>query len=487
MKNKRKYNLKKFIYICILASIIFSSFSSLVLALTKLEDKKVDENTTDSYINYLVSNEAGTKYTGKVWADKTVLENNIQLDLETDGYDGEITSNSDFLHVYSALGSSQQFFGEIPVNFVIVIDNSGSMYANSNKWGETRIALTVEAVNKTIDSLMRINSFNEIAVILFGDGENSTGKGTNTAKTIIPMRHYDYGENNKCLEYLKSGWEGGSGNNPNHTNPSSNGFVYVNNKLIFDKDGYTEYENGTTNIQAGIYQGMQELLNAKNKSFTVGDVTINRKPSLLVLTDGQATDGLKGLWSKPLNSSNSMEAIGFLNDFSERNSSFVGSYTNSSGELAYSWNQFIQKTSQPGYKYEILGEANANDKHFPTSESVAKLKQIGSNFESSQGYLLLSTLMTAAYMKKAVSNAYKEDLEVYTLSVDVPDPSSKEYNAKSTPIGSNPFMMNPNKYFNQKFLEEKGYLKGNNTSYAPDSVGYHYVLAVKDAIDNWNL
>lgn len=72
----------------------------------------------DSYVDAMLGNAIGSRYASRIWTDKSVLaydaageegglpENALPLDVDTDGCDGSVYFDADFLNVYSALGSS---------------------------------------------------------------------------------------------------------------------------------------------------------------------------------------------------------------------------------------------------------------------------------------------------------------------------------------------------------------------------------------------
>ena len=214
--------------------------------------RQADPSTMDTYQKMLDFTE-NTRYAGRLWSDKTVfaLEDNthdndkdwdgktLTLNPQDDGVKNtaSITLDEDFLHVYSVLGSSMEFVGVPPVRTVIVFDNSGSMYNSQDEWINTRIAKTVAAINNAIDILMLSSQYNEVSVVLFGDGANNgdTVNGTqryhgnSTAVTILPMKHYepsltaqnDYKNDGKIesgnvTQYLQAGWS----KNPEDTSQS---------------------------------------------------------------------------------------------------------------------------------------------------------------------------------------------------------------------------------------------------------------------------
>lgn len=199
-----------------------------------------DPDTTDTYIGKLLNSENGSRYAGRVWTDKSVFaygydngtENDsfdgnhtLTLNMETDGYDGEVDFNADFSHVFSALTSSQRIneYPPTPIDLVIVFDMSGSMgqdtrYSidnglnayvahvpgqNDPTWPQdgvpmadriknSRIQKTLDAINQTIDRLMAQNPQNRVAVC--GYGANAT--------VLMPLGHY---RRNGGAEYLSVG------------------------------------------------------------------------------------------------------------------------------------------------------------------------------------------------------------------------------------------------------------------------------------------
>ncbi|WP_298025326.1 hypothetical protein, partial [uncultured Dysosmobacter sp.] len=193
-----------------------------------------DPDTMDDYQFRLLTETTGSRYAGRVWTDKTVFasgdsdraddihfngEHTITLNMEHDGYTGEVKFNSDFAHVFSALASSQVVneYPPSPVDLVIVFDMSGSMgqdtryeidpggnyyvahtkdgTANGESHGDgfpeagvpmaerianSRIQTTLNAINTTIDKLMAQNPQNRVAVC---------GYGAN-AVVLMPLGHY---------------------------------------------------------------------------------------------------------------------------------------------------------------------------------------------------------------------------------------------------------------------------------------------------------
>ena len=91
------------------------------------DSRAADPNTMDTYLQRLLTLESGSRYAGRVWSDKSVFaykdtkraEENyatkggfngtdtLHLDMATDGYNGDVIFDADFLHVFSTLASSQ--------------------------------------------------------------------------------------------------------------------------------------------------------------------------------------------------------------------------------------------------------------------------------------------------------------------------------------------------------------------------------------------
>ena len=506
----------------------------------------VDPDTTDDYISRMINSTNGSRFAGRIWSDKSVFRNDIVLDYETDGYEGTITNNSDFLHVFSALGSSQAWIGLPPSRTVIVIDNSSSMYSNNTEWTKTRVANTIEATNKAIDSLMRTSQYNEIAVVLFGDGSGSYFNDTqndntsaNTAKVIVPMGHYPVSENQAIpYKYLDAGWDttsngsSSSGNFPstpvkdNKTGTkNSSGFVYVDKQYVNDKfevdstlenkkgtERYNVYKNGTTNIQAGFHVAYQELLKGK-KEVTVGGYKFGYLPNIIMLTDGAATDMLQGTYSNP-----DLKDRGFTNDRGTKLASYIEVFRDSNGKNTADWNMYVEIIDKNGEKtFEqlgygngtlreglIVGENQGNNKDNsvnPDEKGLEGMKKFAEDVRSTQGTMLLSTLMMVAYEKAVIAKEYGNECDIYTISVDVGNPEdidlnpNDEFDNDLKNFSSSAATMNPNKYFNLKWLQEKGFIKStadlNNLkeedlAFKPYTVGSELIMSLDAAINAWN-
>lgn len=205
--------------------------------------RQADPSTMDTFLEMLDLSE-DTQYAGRLWTDKSVFaygqdvtgsnagrifqNNSLRLTSELDGIEGDVSLNSDFLEVFSALGSglSVSEFPVSPLDLVIVIDMSASMARDTRfgadsssgrflthdpgadtvidpdtgkpyqwDWGgnpmKERIAhsliqKTLDAVNQTIDDLMAQNPDNRIAVVGYGAG----------VAVLMPLAHYQKTDTN---------------------------------------------------------------------------------------------------------------------------------------------------------------------------------------------------------------------------------------------------------------------------------------------------
>ncbi len=541
MNNIKKISLKILVLtICISLAVISFGNKSLLTMMGFINNKSYsssnfnrisDPSTMDSYQNLLLSDADGSRYAGRIWSDKSVFTNDLTLDMATDGYDGKVKLNTDFLNVFSALGSSQAWIGLPPTKTVIVIDNSGSMYSNNKTdWSKTRMDKTVSAVNESIDKLMRAGAFNEVSVVLFGNsGKNGVKDGDyHTATTIVPMGHYEVSDDEEQpYHYLDAGWaEAGVTDytqfsepikDPSHAN-TAGGFVFVDKRYVNDTfkvdenirltdngiKRYDTYRNGTTNINAGTYAAFKALLQEETKVKVAG-ITFNYIPSVVVLSDGAATDMLEGSWSNP-----TLQAMGFTNDRGNKKASYIKAFEDPQGTWTWDWNMYIdliEKDGVPTLEQIGYGDGTLTDGHIKDSNPGAvgeqKLKEFANEVRSSQAAIILTTILNGSYMRAQVEKKFGGNCKFYTVSVDMnnpeevklPDPEEWFSGTANYTINTSSVLMNPNDYFNTDWLKEKGYikqdadvnnLKDDDIVYEPYTVGYEIISAIIDAINAYD-
>ncbi|MCH5191527.1 MAG: hypothetical protein J1F23_05115 [Oscillospiraceae bacterium] len=163
-----------------------------------------DTDSSDTYSS-LIDLRDDSRRAGRVWADKSVFTDGITLDMDTDGIDyPTIYSESDFLHMFSALGSSQQKKNIQALDVVFILDTSASMSSQGEQQfiqakadnqrthykadGRTvydtnynpRLEDAVDSLNNAIGQLMD-GDFNRVALVTFNLG----------AATVLPLDRYD--------------------------------------------------------------------------------------------------------------------------------------------------------------------------------------------------------------------------------------------------------------------------------------------------------
>ena len=299
-----------------------------------------DGDTMDTYQGKLLTAEWGSRYAGRVWTDKSVFAygTDIELDNDTDGYVGGVHFDSDFGTAFSALASSQRIneYPPSPIDLVILIDMSGSMASdivdpdhthndynqpNSQRISHSRIYAVLESINKTIKEVMEMGDADRVAVVAYGA----------TAYTLMELGHYKTPTDGKYLEVKNFRCYYSHYSTDNHAPYTSGSASYmvgtVDGLQKLNDDGVTytnygryarnDYKNGKfscdpvgtrnigyhTDLQAGIYQGFEELYKRYNskedvtktyESQETGNKTVvQRIPVAIVMTDGGSNYALK--------------------------------------------------------------------------------------------------------------------------------------------------------------------------------------------------
>ncbi len=243
-----------------------------------------DDNTITKYLESL-GDEVSTEYAGRVWTDKSVYSGDAtftggKLNNGTGAYTE--TNDSDFLVSFSALSTSIALTGhsQAAVDVVFVLDLSGSMGNSDSKMdnGKSRIANLVTEVNTSIEKILSMNENNRVAVVGFNA----------RAIEILPLDHYT---KNGTDPYFKVNVE-----TPPTPDPKLDWAVISNAKITVSAvNSSNNHIRDTidvtdgTNIQAGMYTGMKLLANATSTTVEIGGETINRIPSVILLSDGAPT------------------------------------------------------------------------------------------------------------------------------------------------------------------------------------------------------
>ena len=181
--------------------------------------READANTMDSYVQaslggYVykdvdgvtqptVSNNFGSRYAGEAWADLSVfawdqkvmagipanlnsdgnfVNNTLWLGRHTDGIDStvEMLPYSDFLNVFSVLGSSQMLNDNVslPLDVVFVLDTSSTMVYSSGDY--YRLTKAANALNEAMKTVME-NPNNRIGFVTFDFN----------SETYLQLDHYE--------------------------------------------------------------------------------------------------------------------------------------------------------------------------------------------------------------------------------------------------------------------------------------------------------
>ncbi len=189
---------------------------------------------------------------------------------------------------YSALASSESVSSseQAPVDVVLIIDISGSMSNGSSNMdnGKSRIYNTIVATNNAIDAILALDEYSRVAVVAFsGNTQVSNNSNIPDAQILLPLDRYTKTKDNqnKEVDYFTLSRESG---NSNYAQLYTKAINSKNTKI--DK---TTHVSGGTNIQMGLYTGMNILASEKNTTVTINDKVVKRVPSVIVLSDGAPT------------------------------------------------------------------------------------------------------------------------------------------------------------------------------------------------------
>ncbi len=258
---------------------------------------KVSDYGTETKYFESLGDEASTEYAGRIWTDKSVYSDASKEFEVFGGRKETIDNDSDFLVAYSALATSQAIQGQTqaPVDVVFIIDLSGSMSNASSGMnnGYSRIYNTVQAVNASIEELMKMNDYTRVAVVGF----------SSTAQVLLPLDRYTKSTSTET-EWVPNNpdrwWEGGEFvevtteldyfSLSRNTASSDNATLYTR-AVASDGDRITDSTSvsGGTNIQLGLYTGMNILATTTDTTAMINGAGIKRAPSVILLSDGAPT------------------------------------------------------------------------------------------------------------------------------------------------------------------------------------------------------
>ena len=219
------------------------------------EKKTVDSRTDMTYEEALGSIQS-TRYSGRVWADKAVYQEDLDLGIPGE-IDDIIRLDDDFLIGYSLLTASTVVSGKsvVPLDVVFVIDLSLSMEEKE------KIQQTVVALNQAVKTLMNGHPDTRIGVITY----------STEAEILLPLDHYSKVGNEDYFSLTVV--EG----------------VKALRAHVLNSQG-SELEKTSqmgmwTNIHMGMDMGMDLLLEADSKTSS----GVARHPALMLMSDGSPT------------------------------------------------------------------------------------------------------------------------------------------------------------------------------------------------------
>lgn len=292
---KGKADIRK-IGAAIVASILVVAMVVGLWPSSTLAAKTSDYGTETKYSESLGDN-ASTENAGRIWTDKSVYSDASKTFEVFGGGTETIDNDSDFLIAYSALATSQAIQGQTqaPVDVVFIIDLSGSMSNEDSEMnnGYSRIYNTVQAVNTSIEKVMAMNEYTRVAVVGF----------STTAQVLLPLDRYTKSTSTE-REWVPNDpdrwWEGGEWVETtvesdyfslNRNTASSNNATLYTRATASDGSRITRDTSvsGGTNIQMGLYTGMNVLASATSTTANINGSNVTRVPSVILLSDGAPT------------------------------------------------------------------------------------------------------------------------------------------------------------------------------------------------------
>ncbi len=423
---------RRFAALALCLAVMLASFAGVMFfapasaeeagAVTNGASREADPSTMDTYLEMLdlLKN---TRYAGRLWTDKSVFAfgkymrvltgkngerifdgKNLILSKELDGLasGGVIPLGSDFLEVFSALGSSLAVneFPNSPLDLVIVIDMSASMAQDTRygidsnqpkysghtpspddttKWpgsgvlmkdriANSRIQKTLEAVNGTIDALMAQNRNNRVAVVGYGAG----------AAVLLPLAHYGRIDGNPYLSVggMETLWYPAD---LKATQKSEDEYVWnwVNNRdacytveshALYSTSndvGYAFDSNGNNGDAVSTLDNADESgIFKKTVSNNVGNEKVRALPGVQAQTDEKLKDSAKDIHNKNVFVAGFEERRDTITDTELKNAvsgtqelyanQYIGYYTNTQGGIYLGLSQ-LAETKETTFSDTLTG------------------------------------------------------------------------------------------------------------------------------------
>ncbi len=499
IKNKFKRKIYKLICLLLCVTQIIFLFSPTILAASsnlRNSTYAVDSDTTDDYITHMINAKNGSRYAGRIWTDKSVFREGITLDNDTDGYEGTITNNSDFLHAFSVLGSSLKITQPTQLDVMFLLDVSGSMgkvengYATKKNFEQTPMYKTIEQVNISINTLLEKSPDSRFGIAIYGS----------TAAILVPLGHYTKDNNTPFLKVEYKDLYGGTDpskaqglhfkltatvknkENVTKTYYGDNAGETSNKVHNMQGNGNREYEgtggqtsgSGTekdpyhvghiTNQQAGLAIAMDQFITNNNEiTWKTDDKSSEypRLPTLIHLTDGQASD-LAWIQNEVKVDSSEYESPECSvnlpideDEFSEcepDSQDCENELPKCEIKSPEMWEKTFSNWNNVNWNYDLAyNSTNSSELENINHYNASQLSGLGD-----AAPVIFQTLMTAAYYKSAV-DAYYTSSGITDLSGNLPSlncysiyaSDSADYtNMEDTQIkGTLNAILNPSRYF----------------------------------------
>lgn len=388
--------------LCIALAIAFCLPISIINISAKNDVEIVaDSQTFNNYNKWL---NLGTKYSGAVWTDKTVVDKPYTFESDGKGNPSGKTTISpkkdNFLAGLSTMSETYSVEGEaiVPMDTVFVLDLSSSMYENymDKEKKVTRAEAMVDAANSAIKTLLSSNENNRVGVVAYS-GHNKDKKSTTVLSKLDT-----YTDQQAILSHLK---------------------IDMQEKYLEGQTGRRDFNSGT-NIQMGIYEGVEMLTtNNPDPSVTINGEKVYRSPAMVLLSDGAASYASSAKnWWKP--NEDEITGKGNINSLSYEGLGFLAAMT-----AAY--------------------HKNTINEHYHTKD--AKIYTIGVGLDlnggnASEGKAATVTLnptkenLDADYSENGYAALYKQhwddyskgrDFDISVMSSSSPDPKYSFSNANN--------------------------------------------------------
>lgn len=164
--------------------------------------KDVDGDTRYTYTgdkgSGVLGDETSTRYSGRVWTDKTVttIDQTFTNPNDSEGQTTKpvtVQNDSDFLVTYSALATSTATVRQRPTDTVFVLDFSmtmgqtmdgGEINADPNQVDQTRMYVMLNALEDAMQDLAKANNSNRIGIVVFVGNLNDN---TQSQRVLLPL------------------------------------------------------------------------------------------------------------------------------------------------------------------------------------------------------------------------------------------------------------------------------------------------------------